>query len=158
MNISVFLFDISQTYPVLRGVNAEKVLEDARTYLVGKLYKKEIDFDRAKRLIFDNYDKRTFPEPKVLYGFLSQCELKNYHTTADDGSLVVITLPNKAIYSFEVTSFGRNLEDIKKEIIHKYGNVQVKTYPKGSVLIGKRYLHHKERINYEEKNIKTARY
>lgn len=137
MNISEFLYDISQTYPVSRGVNAEKVLEDARTYLVGKLYKKVIDFDRAKTLIFDNYDKKTFPEPKVLLGYLNQCELKNYTTTGDDGSLVVMTLPNGVMYSFEIAPFGKSPEDLKKEITYKYGNVQVRTYPKGSVLIGK---------------------
>ena len=136
-NIGQFLADISQTYPVTRGVDEEKAIENARVYLVGKLYKKEIDFEKAKTLLFDNYDKRIFPEPKVLYGYLSQCEVKNYHTTADDGSLVVMTLPNGRIYSFELTSFGHTIEEIKGALIKKYGNVQVRTYPKGSVLIGR---------------------
>lgn len=138
--ISEFLFDISQTYPVSRGVNAEKVLEDARTYLIGKLYKKEIDFEKAKTLIFDNYDKRTFPEPKVLYGYLNQCEIKNYATTEDEDCLVVVTLPTGVIYPFEVAPFGRSIGEIKSEIVSKYGNVQVRTYPKGSVLLGREVI------------------
>ena len=137
-NIGQFLADISQTYPVTRGVDEEKVIENARVYLVGKFYNKEIDFQKAKNLIFDNYDKRTFPEPKVLYGYLSQCEVKNYHSTADDGNLVVITLPNNMMYAFEITSFGHTIDEIKSSIIKKYGNVQVKIYPKGSVLIGRK--------------------
>lgn len=134
--IGDFLMDISQTYPVVRGVNAEKVIEDARTYLVGKLYNKEIDFQKAKTMMFDTYDKRTFPEPKVLYNILYQCEVKNYDVSANEGSLVVITLPDGRKYNFTVSGIGRPLSTIKDEILKKYGGCEVKTYPKSTVMIG----------------------
>lgn len=137
--ISEFLFDIAQTYPV-RGGNPDVVLEDTRTYLVGYLYNKDIDFVQAKKLIFDNYDQKTFPTPKTLLGYLNQCEIKKYEHCADEGGLVVMTLPNGAIYSFEITGFGKPFEDIKKQAVAKYGNVQIKQYPKGSVLIGKKVI------------------
>lgn len=54
------------------------------------------------------------------------------------GRLVVATLPDGRLYSFEITKFGDTFEEIKKKMVHKYGNVQIKTYPKGSVLIGEK--------------------
>lgn len=137
--ISEFLFELSQTYPI-RGGNPDVVLEDTRTYIVGYLYNKDIDFVQAKKLIFDNYDSKTFPTPKVILSYLNQCEIKKYEHCEDEGGLVVITLPNGAIYSFEITGFGKPIEDIKQQAIAKYGNVQIKTYPKGSVLIGKQVV------------------
>lgn len=130
-----FLMDISQTYPVLKGVNAEKVIEDTRTYLIGKFYNKEIDFDKAKTLLFDEYEKRIFPEPKTLYHYLSQCVINHYFVPEDNGCLVVMKLPQGRIYSFEVTSFGIPLEEIKKDAARRFGNAQISIYPKGSVLI-----------------------
>ena len=131
-----FLFDISQTYPVSRGVNAEKVLEDARTYLIGKLFRKEIDYEKAKTLFFDNYDKRTFPEPKVLYEYLNQCEIRNYQTSSRDGELVVFRLPEGKVYSFTVSGIGKPLGFYKSDIERRFGKCKMETYPKGSVLIG----------------------
>ena len=135
--IGDFLMDISQTYPIKTGINAERVLEDARTYLIGKLYKKEIDFIKAKNLLFDNYDKRTFPDPKTLYSYLAQCEIKNYHECESEGSLIVLTLPNGVKYQFTVTACGRSLGAIKDEIKEKYGAFpKIETYPAGTVIIG----------------------
>lgn len=138
--ISEFLFDISQIYPISRGLNAEKVLEDTRTYLVGKIYNKTIDYKKAKTLMFDNKELKVFPKPSVIYDYLAQCEIKNYANCEDEGALVVITMPNGVMYDFTVTGFGKPLSQIKSEIVEKYGNVQVKTYPKGSVLIGKQVI------------------
>ena len=138
--ISEFLFDISQTFPVRSGLNAEKVLEDTRTYLIGKCYKKEFDFDRAKSLLFDDYKQKTFPLPKEILAYLMQSEVKNYTRSEDEGCLVVATLPNGVMYSFEIAPFGRSAEEIKKQMVSNYGNVQIKTYPKGSVLIGKEVI------------------
>lgn len=126
--------DISQTYPVTRGVNAEKVIEDARTYLVGKFYNKELDFKKAKTLIFDNYDKRTFPEPKVLYSYLSQCEVKHYNEAQDEGALIVVIYANGMKHAFTVCSEGVSLKQLKE----KNPDCVVEKYPPGSVLIGKK--------------------
>lgn len=131
-----FLYELSQTYP-MRGGNPDVVLEDTRTYLVGYLYNKDIDFVQAKKLIFDNYESKTFPTPKVILGYLNQCEIKKYEHCADEGGLVVMTLPNGAMYSFIISGFGRSIESIKKKVIDKYGNVDIQIYPKGSILIGK---------------------
>lgn len=135
--MSEFLFDISQTYPIRGGLNAEKVLEDTRTYLVGKCYKKEFDFDKAKSLIFDEYKQKTFPLPKEILGYLLQAEVKSYKECADEGDLIVITLPNGVIYDFTVCASGRNINTITDELKFKYGTFEIKQYPKGSVLMGR---------------------
>lgn len=137
--VSEFLFDIAQTYPV-RGGNPDVVLEDTRTYLVGYLYNKDIDFVQAKKLIFDNYDSKTFPTPKVILSYLNQCEIKKYEHCEDEGGLVVITLPNGITYDFTVSGIGRPLDDITNEIHEKYGKCDIKTYPKGTVRIGNTFV------------------
>ena len=42
-----FLVDIAQIFPIPRGRNAERVIEETRTYLIGYCYNKIIDFDRT---------------------------------------------------------------------------------------------------------------
>jgi len=141
-NIGEFLIDLSQTYPVTRGVNAEKVIEDARTYLVGKLYKKEIDFQKAKTLIFDNYDKHIFPEPKLLYHYLAQCEVKNYSESEGEGNLVVMTLPSGRKYTFTICGIGNSIYSIKESVKEKYGEyLKVEIYPAGAVMVGNEIIY-----------------
>lgn len=136
-----FLVDISQTFPIRQGLNADKVIENARTYLVGKLYNKDIDYQKAKTLIFDDYDKKNgFPEPKVFYHYLSQCIIKHYDDCVDEGSLIAITLPNGRIYDFTVCGFGKPIDLIKDEINKKFGNCTVRKYPKGTVRIGNDFI------------------
>ena len=65
----------------------------------------------------------------------AQAQYKEYCEN-EIGRLVIATLPDGRMYSFEITTFGETLENIKKKMVHKYGNVQIKTYPKGTVLIG----------------------
>ena len=136
-----FLIDISQTFPIRQGLNADKVIENARTYLVGKLYNKEIDYQKAKTLMFDEYEKKNgFPEPKILYHYLIQCEIKHYDECVNEGSLIAITLPNGVIYDFTVCGIGKPLGVIKDEISKKYGSCTVKMYPKGTVRIGNKFV------------------
>jgi hypothetical protein len=57
--------------------------------------------------------------------------------SANEGALVVITLPNGVRYDFTVSGIGRPIENIKEEIKNKYGKYpEIKTYPKGTVIIG----------------------
>ena len=139
--IGDFLMDISQTYPIRQGISAERVLEDARTYLIGKLYNKEIDFQKAKTLMFDTYEKKKgFPEPRVLYNYLAQCEIKHYDISKDEGSLVLITLPTGIQYNFTVSGIGGSLGTIKQEIVDKYGDCKIEMFPKGTVIIGNQII------------------
>ena len=138
--IAAFLFDIAQTYPIRSGLNAEQVIEDTRTYLVGKCYNKKFDFDKAKSLLFDDYKQKSFPLPKEILAYLMQSEIKNYHECENEGSLIAITLPNGITYDFTVCGFGRPLENIKQEIQNKYGDCEIKTYPKGTVRIGNKFI------------------
>lgn len=136
--IGDFLMDIAQTYPIRQGVNAERVIENARVYLIEKLYNKEIDFQKAKTLMFDNYEKKNgFPEPRVLYNYLIQCEVRHYDPSKNEGSLVVITLPNGYPYVFTIHGNSRPYNEIVDEIKFKYGSCKVETYPPGTVMIGK---------------------
>lgn len=136
--IGRFLLDIAQTYPIRSSLNAEQVIEDARTYLIGKCFKKEFDFDKAKNLLFDEYKLKTFPLPKEILGFMLRAEIKNYHECENEGAFVVITLPNGISYDITISAIGRSLDTIKDEIKNTYGACDVKTYPKGTVRIGKK--------------------
>lgn len=138
--IGDFLIDIAQTYPIRSGLNAEQVIEDARTYLIGKCFKKELDFNKAKNLLFDEYKLKTFPLPKEILGFMLRAEIKNYHECENEGALIVITLPNGLKYDFTVSGIGRHIETIKEEILKKYSDCDIKTYPKGTVRIGNKFI------------------
>lgn len=138
--IAEFLFDIAQTYPIRSGLNAEQVFEDARTYLIGKCYNKDFDFNKAKSLLFDDYKQKSFPLPKEILTYLMQAEIKNYHECENEGSLIAITLPNGITYDFTVSGIGRPLGVIKNEIHEKYGQCEIKTYPKGTVRIGNSFI------------------
>ncbi len=134
--ISEFLFDIAQTFPIYRSGSIETVIEDVRTYLVGYLYDKEIDFSRAKKLIFDKHEKTTFPTPHELLDALMKSEIVHVKSSEDYEKVVVLTLPNGYKYVFTLCNTGKTLDEIKEECTHKYGECKFKTYPKGTVLIG----------------------
>ena len=131
-----FLVDIAQIFPIPRGRNAERVIEETRTYLIGYCYNKNIDFERTKKTIFDNYTGQYFPTPNLLLGYLLQNEIKSYDSCVNDGSLLLITLPNGQQYEFVVSSFDKPLSKIKEDIERKHGNCTIEAYPKGTVIIG----------------------
>ena len=94
--------------------------------------------DSFDRVINDtaNYLMRNLPGPYFLKDCLQFGKIYNYQASSDEGCLVTIQTP-KALYAFEMCGFGRDIEEVKKEIAKNYGNSQIKTYPKGSALIGK---------------------
>ena len=63
-------------------------------------------------------------------------KIYNYQASSDEGCLVTIQTP-KALYAFEMCGFGKDIEEVKKEIAKNYGNSQIRTYSRGSVLIGR---------------------
>jgi hypothetical protein len=91
--------------------------------------------------MFDTYEKKKgFPEPRVLYNYLAQCEIKHYDISKDEGSLVLITLPTGIQYNFTVSGIGRSLGTIKQEIVDKYGDCKIEMFPKGTVIIGNQII------------------
>jgi len=136
-----FLSDLAATYRI-SDENYERVINDTTDYLMRNLPNYEIDFSKVKDAVFDKYrpKSKVFPEPYFLKDCLPYGKVWSYRASQEEGCLVVIEIPNKTIYSFEVCGTGKNIEDIKKEIAKNHGNSKVTIYPKGSVLIGNKVI------------------
>lgn len=143
MKLFEFLRDLESFYPL--NESEEKVNKRLSSYvdiLEGEILKSGKSYDYAKILkhIQMNYRYKQFPSLPDILDFMNVGEIRETTTCEDDGCLVVITMPNGVMYPFEIASFGKPIDEVKKQIVEKYGNVQVKTYPKGSVLIGKQVI------------------
>ena len=139
MNLLDFLRELEGFYPL--NESEEKINKRLSSYV--SILEKEItkrnkkyDFEKVLRNIQMSYKYKSFPSLPDILEFLNIGELKNVQHVQGEGSLAVITLPNGAIYPFEIAPFGNEIEEIKKRISRVYGNYQLRTYPKGSVMIG----------------------
>lgn len=143
MKLFEFLRDLETFYPL--NESEEKVNKRLSSYvdiLEGEIVKSGKTYDYAKVLkhIQMNYRYKQFPSLPDILDFIKVGEVNEVIHGEDEGCLVVVTLPNGTIYPFEITTFGKSLDEVKKAIVAKHGNVQIKTYPKGSVLIGKEVI------------------
>ena len=132
-----FLTELSGTYRIPED-SFDRVINDTANYLMRNLPAYEIDFEKVKDAVFDKYrpKAKVFPEPYFIKECMQYGKIYKYDPSNDEGCLVTIQTP-KALYAFEMCGFGKDIEEVKKEIAKNYGNSQVRTYPKGSVLIGK---------------------
>ena len=106
----------------------------------------EYDWKKVLQTIQRTYTYSKFPPLADIIKCLPKGRIyKPYKECVDEGSLIVITLPDGRIYNFTVSGIGRPLSTIKDEILKKHGPCEVKTYPKGSVMKETRYLNHKRR-------------
>ena len=101
----------------------------------------EYDWKKVLQAIQRTYTYQKFPPLADIIKCLPEGKIfKPYRECADEGTLIVITLPTGVIYSFAVSGIGRSFNVIKEEITEKYGDCDIKQYPKGSVLIGKQVI------------------
>lgn len=131
-----FLINITDFYPISSNKNYNNVIAQSVDYLMEFCCGKEIDFKKARNYIFDNYKFKGFPDLALLKESLLNSEVIKFKHCEDEGGLVVVTLPTGKIFTFEISAFGKSLDDIKKQVVSNYGNVQIRTYPKGTVMIG----------------------
>ena len=144
MKIWEFLEELAFFYPPnIKDEDKKRLYSSYVENLEGIVISNKCEYDWKKVLqaIQRTYTFSKFPPLAEIIKVLPECvKVKPYQESEDEGALVVITMPNGVMYDFTITGFGKPLSQIKSEIVEKYGNVQVKTYPKGSVLIGKQVI------------------
>lgn len=139
MNLFEFLRNLEAFYPL--NESEDKVNKRLSSYvdiLEGEIVKsgKKYNYDKVLKYIQMNYRYKQFPSLPDILEFMVQGEVKEIAECKDEGCLVVVTMPNGVKYPFEVAPFGKSVEEIKKHVISNYGNVEVRIYPKGTLLIG----------------------
>lgn len=135
-----FLIDLTEFYPIPNTKNFDKIISQSVDYLLQFCINKEFDFKKVRNAIFDRYKFKGFPDLALIKECLREGEVYKYKNCKDEGCLVVLRLPQGRIYSFEVATFGRSLEELKKDAATKFGNAKVEIYPCGSKLIGNRVM------------------
>lgn len=99
----------------------------------------EYDWKKVLQAIQKTYTYSKFPPLADIIKCLPEGKIyKTYTPCKDDGSLLVVTLPDGRFYDFTICSIGKSLDSIKNEIIEKYGDCNIELYPVGTVRIGKK--------------------
>lgn len=140
MQINKFLSDLELFYPY-KGTEENKirVFETYQENLEGITLTNKCEYDWKKVLmaIQRGYKKREFPTLADIINFMPEGKIeKEYKPCKDEGSLIVVTLPNGTIYPFTVSGVGNQDKKIIDEIKKKFGTCEVKTYPSNFQLIG----------------------
>lgn len=97
----------------------------------------EYDWKKVLQAIQKTYTYSKFPPLADIIKCLPEGKIyKTYTPCKDEGSLIVLTLPDERKYYFTASAIGRALDKVKEEITLKYGDCHVEMYPKGTVVIG----------------------
>lgn len=102
----------------------------------------EYDWKKVLQTIQRTYTYSKFPPLADIIKFLPECKVfKPYKPCKDEGSLIVLTLPNGIKYNFTVSAIGKPLAKIKEELRLKYKPEEYKKckfeyYPAGTIIIG----------------------
>lgn len=133
-----FLVDTAQIFPVQATRDKNRLWDLASNYLWARIYKKEINYDKALSWLIDNLKKNSyFPDITTIAESLKYGEVKPIcESCADEGSLLVVTLPNGYTYHFTVSSTGKPMSEVKSGLEQKFGQCTYKIYPKGTLIIG----------------------
>ena len=139
MNLFEFMRSLESFYPL--NESQEKVNKRLSSYvdiLEGEIVKsgKKYDYDKVLKYIQMTYRYKTFPSLPDILEFMEQGIVRETFNCKDEGCLVVLKTGGGHIYSFEISPTGRSLDDIRKDATKRFGNVQITTYPAGSVLVG----------------------
>ena len=144
MQIWEFVRELAFFFPLSGSEEHQNRIFDSYVEnLEGIVISNKCDYDWKKVLqaIQTTYTYQKFPPLADIIKCLPQGKIfKTYKESADEGALIVITLPEGTIYSFTVSGIGKPLSCIKEEIKEKYGTCEIKTYPKGTLLIGKEII------------------
>lgn len=141
MQIWEFIKELAFFFP-LSGTeeHQNKIFDSYVENLEGIAISNKCDYDWKKVLqaIQRTYTFSKFPPLATIIECLPECVIqKPYQASTDEGSLIVLTLPNGVKYQFTVNGYGRSLDAIKDEIKEKYGMFpKIETYPAGTVIIG----------------------
>ena len=142
--INKFLFEVMQEFPITDSSAAEEVINRFAKLIVEKLGDKEIDFEKAKYLLFTQYERRNYPSFPELLSYLKKAVIQKETPETESGSWYLLTLPNGKKYSFYPCSFSKTVEEYKEEWTKKFGEFTLQKCPPDSVLIGDKLFIPKE--------------
>ena len=131
-----FLKKLNSIFPI-EGKRVEAVFDTYTDILLERCLKKEYDAKKLLSRIAQEHKYSYFPTVKLILEQLPYAEIVHYwDAPPNEGALIVLTLTNGVIYAFTVTDFGKTVQELKADYRKKYGECEIKMYPKGSVLIG----------------------
>lgn len=131
-----FLTKLNSIFP-MENKRVDTVFETYTDVLLEKCHAKEYDLKKLLSLIVQDAKYMTFPSLKTILGFLPTAEIVHYSKpVANADSLIVLTLPSGFMYSFLVGAEGKTFKELKSDCMRRFGECEIKMYPKGSVLIG----------------------
>lgn len=146
MKIWEFLRELAFFYPMQTSneKDREKIFSSYVDNLEGIAITNKCDYDWKKVLqcIQRTYTYSKFPPLADIIKFLPECRIiKPYTPCKDEGSLIVITMPNGNTYQFTVCNWGKSLSQYQEEWKLKYkpdeyAQIKIKQYPAGTVIIG----------------------
>lgn len=133
--IKEFLLRLNYLFPI-EGKRFEPVCETYTDILLEKCLKREYDLKKLTSIIAQEWKLTKFPPVKFIIEQLPYAEVHHYSDIpANNGGLLVLTLPNGYTYKFTISSFGKPLEEVKKIYKKRYGECEIKFYPEGTTII-----------------------
>lgn len=141
MKIWEFVRELASFFP-LSGTDEtkNKIFDSYVENLEGIVLTNKCEYDWKKVLqaIQRTYIYSKFPPLADIIKCLPEGRIdKVYEPCENEGSLIVLTLPNGKKHYFTVCGMSKSLREIKEEILFKYGDYpKVEMYPKGTVVIG----------------------
>ena len=134
--IKDFLVKLNSIFP-LECKRIEPVFETYTDIILGRCLNKEYDFKKLLSLIAQNYKYTTFPNARFILEQLPYAEIVHYEApVANKDFLIVLKLPKGVVYCFTVADTGRSVKELKADYMKKYGDCEIKMYPKGTLLVG----------------------
>lgn len=137
-----FLIDLSDFYQIPAG-RKESIISQSVDFLLQFCLDKRINFAKVKNAVFNEYTYKTFPDLAFLRDCLKRGEIV-YENVKDEGSLILVRLPDGYVYSFEVHNNGRSFKEIENQLRERFkdiGEIKIKHFPKGTDYVnGKIYL------------------
>lgn len=134
--IADFLHKLNSIFPI-EGKRVDAVFDTYTDILLEKCLKKEYDAKKLLSRIAQEHKYSYFPTVKLILEQLPYAEIVHYgDIPPNEGALIVLTLTNGVIYAFTVTNSGKTMQELKADARRRFGECEIKMYPKGSVLIG----------------------
>lgn len=138
--IKDFLVKLNYLFP-LEGKRIETVFETYTDILLEHCLRKEYDFKKLLSRSVQEWKLTRYPTVKFIIEQLPYAEVVRYYSPApDEGSLIVLKLPNGFAYTFTATNYAKSLKELMADCTKRYGECEIKIYPKGTIMIGNKKI------------------
>lgn len=145
MSLQDMLTELLRFYPILNR-KKEDIARDMVTYrelILRAVYdtNKKYDWDKCLKHIQSTRTQRTFPAiadiiAALPYSVKYENLYQEKHIDPKEGALLVITLVSGLKYAFTFSGWEKSVSELKKHCKERFGDCEIKLYPKGTVLIG----------------------